>query len=188
MVIVSPRKKNKEKPQGYGNHSGAGVAINLRLDVCLCSRGPHAILVQHTYYAGPTFGPHLQHAPLSPCPPLLLSLIPIYPSLAQLLVARLGPRGSLSTGMPTPLWPLPNGPALTRFALLSRQILLGFLLLLFYQPHFLQQAHQTAAQGGLFLWFLLFLLQLNSCRWSKREGVSLICLLIQLLNHSLFFF
>lgn len=53
-------------------------------------------------------------------------------------------------------------PVLTGFALLGRWLLLGFLLLLLHQPHLLQQAHQAAAQGGLFLWFFLLPLQLNS--------------------------
>lgn len=85
----------------------------------------------------------------------------------------------------SPPCPCPPGPALTGFALLSRQLLLRALFLLLHQPHFLQQAHEAAAQGGLFLWFLLLPLQLNSWRWSRKEGVSLICLLTHLLNHSL---
>lgn len=84
----------------------------------------------------------------------------------------------------SPPCPLLDGPGLTGFALLSRQLLLRFLLLLLHQPYFLQQAHQAAAQGGLFLWFLLFPLQLNSWRWSRKEGVSLICLLNHLLLQS----
>lgn len=176
--FTKKEKQNKEKPQGHGSHGGAGAAIILRLDVYLCSGGPCATLVQHTSCPGHTFGPRLQHAPSLILPSTApLPLIPIYPSLVLFLMACLRPRGSPRTGMPVSPH-CPSGPVLTGFALLSRLILLGFVLLLLYQPHFLQQAHQAAAQCGFFLWFLLLPLQLNSWRWSRRKGVSLTCLII----------
>ena len=78
--------------------------------------------------------------------------------------------------------PVPSlvAPVLTGFVLLGRWLLLRFLLLLLQQPYLLQQAHQAAAQGGFFLRFFLLPRQLNSWRWSRREGMSFIihCLLI----------
>lgn len=173
------KKKKRKTKQSHKDMEAIVVQELPGIDVSLCSG--RAIC-----HPGPVHNVQPQHLEVymstcSPTPACFLShltlhssfLISIYPSLALLLIAVLNPEVPQAQGCLPHLSPLPNGPVLTGFALLSRQLLLRFLLLLLHQPHFLQQAHQAAAQGDLFLWFLLLPLQLNSWRWSRMKGVSL---------------
>lgn len=154
----------------------------------------YASALAATHHTVPT------HTPCSPnfgaTPPACL---PSHPSLHSSSLINTHPPvpwatpGGLSWTQKLPkrraAWPTPVpslvAPVLTGFVLLSRWLLLRFLLLLLQQPYLLQQAHQAAAQGGFFLWFFLLPRQLNSWRWSRRESVSFICLLMNLLYHLL---